>query len=445
MVNVIKAYLGSTPLFDTTGQTVSGGYIRPADWLELPAATADSIVGLYAVYDQQENYVTIRMITNDGSTYTIDWGDGNTTTASSNATIQYNYDFNNVALDGTLTSKGYKQAIITVTPQSGKTFTFCQLSNKPTPASGTFNALSSGWLDLNINLPNLITGRRLYISDGVYFHRVLERVNITSWGAITDATNLFFGCLSLQSINASEWNFANIQATLSMFQGSGLTVIDASNWDVGNVQAFNATFRDCPNLTELKCSTWNLSGCSSFANMFNGCASLKIIDTSQWNVSNVTNMGSMFFLCRSLEHVDVSNWNMSKVTSINGMFNTCTSLQEIDISNWNLPLCTNATNFVNVCQSLRKLGSCSFSAVTTIGALANGCNSLTNVGITGMAQSVSFTDCQMSSTALNTLYTNLATVGAAGSNAKTITVTNNYGTLGDDITIASNKGWAVSG
>jgi hypothetical protein len=42
---------------------------------------------------------------------------------------------------------------------------------------------------------------------------------------------------------------------------------------------------------------------------------------------------------------------------------------------------------------------------------------------------------------LNTIYTNLGT--AVGS--QTITVTGNWGTTGDDTTIATNKGWTVSG
>ena len=120
MPQPIKAYLGSTPLFDTTTTATSADWVRPADWLTLPTATANSVCGLYAVFNQTENYVTVNMQTNDGSTYTIDWGDGTVTTnAASNVTTIKNYDYNNAAL-GTLTSRGYKQAIITVTAQAGK-------------------------------------------------------------------------------------------------------------------------------------------------------------------------------------------------------------------------------------------------------------------------------------------------------------------------------------
>ena len=46
----------------------------------------------------------------------------------------------------------------------------------------------------------------------------------------------------------------------------------------------------------------------------------------------------------------------------------------------------------------------------------------------------------LSSDALNEIYTNLATV-----TGQTITVTGNYGTAGDDPTIATAKGWTVTG
>jgi hypothetical protein len=49
-----KAYLGTIPLF-------SDGWTRPVDWLPLPTATANSVKGLYAVFDQVENYVTLTM------------------------------------------------------------------------------------------------------------------------------------------------------------------------------------------------------------------------------------------------------------------------------------------------------------------------------------------------------------------------------------------------
>ena len=70
-----------------------------------------------------------------------------------------------------------------------------------------------------------------------------------------------------------------------------------------------------------------------------------------------------------------------------------------------------------------------------------GCPSLQSVVLTGLTRGVSVASASLSSTALDALYTSLGT--AAGS--QTITVSGNYGTTGDDPSIATSKGWTVSG
>jgi hypothetical protein len=61
--------------------------------------------------------------------------------------------------------------------------------------------------------------------------------------------------------------------------------------------------------------------------------------------------------------------------------------------------------------------------------------------IEGLMPAVSFSvaSLNLGAAALNEIYTNLPTATA------TITVTGNYGVLGDDPTIAQAKGWTVDG
>jgi hypothetical protein len=61
-----------------------------------------------------------------------------------------------------------------------------------------------------------------------------------------------------------------------------------------------------------------------------------------------------------------------------------------------------------------------------------------NVGSGGI---LGFNGCNFSSASLNYIYQSLATNGSG----KTINVTDNYGVTGDDPTIATNKGWTVTG
>lgn len=60
--------------------------------------------------------------------------------------------------------------------------------------------------------------------------------------------------------------------------------------------------------------------------------------------------------------------------------------------------------------------------------------------MTGCGYSISYAGCALSAAALNEIYTNLGTV-----TGQTITVTGNYGISGDDPTIATAKGWTVTG
>ena len=60
--------------------------------------------------------------------------------------------------------------------------------------------------------------------------------------------------------------------------------------------------------------------------------------------------------------------------------------------------------------------------------------------VTGVTETHSYLNCNLLSEALDNIYTNLAYV-----TGKTITVTGNPGVTGDDPSIATNKGWTVTG
>lgn len=413
MPQPIKVYLGQVPLFDA-GQS-SAGYQRPADWLPLPAAEPESVKILHAVSDQYENFAALRMHTNTG-TYQVDWGDGFVETFASNVTAQHNYDFNNTALDGTLCARGYKQAVISVTPVSG-VFTFFSTQYKYTPPSG-LQAYCTGILDMNINLPSLTTGARLVIGGTTVRHNLLERVNITSWGAVTDISNLFFHCVRIQSINETEWNMSNITTLTNTFRSCySLMSLDCSNWNISKVTTCNAIFLTCYALNSFKAPN--------------------VTTPSLWDMTNAFNS------CYSLPELDLSSWVAGNITSLNGTFSSCFSMQRIDLSGWNTSKVTNATNAFLTCTALNKIPAMNLSGVTTLtsAGFCAGSSSLTRIEVTGLKQTVNITNCMLGATALNEIYTNLA--GPVTS--RTITVSGNYGTASDDPSIATAKGWTVTG
>jgi hypothetical protein len=68
------------------------------------------------------------------------------------------------------------------------------------------------------------------------------------------------------------------------------------------------------------------------------------------------------------------------------------------------------------------------------------CSSLARIEAKNFNFTFSVASCKLSATALNEIYTNLPTVVS-----QTITVTGNYGVATDDPTIATAKGWTVTG
>jgi hypothetical protein len=73
----------------------------------------------------------------------------------------------------------------------------------------------------------------------------------------------------------------------------------------------------------------------------------------------------------------------------------------------------------------------------------NSTQTLLSVGLIGASFTHSLANNVLGSTALNEIYTNLATVGLSGSNARTLTVSGNWGYTASNRTIAIGKGWAV--
>ena len=70
-----------------------------------------------------------------------------------------------------------------------------------------------------------------------------------------------------------------------------------------------------------------------------------------------------------------------------------------------------------------------------------GGNYLRRIRATGMNATFDVSNNSLDSTALNEIYTNVSANGAT----KTITVTGNWGTANDNPSIATAKGWAVTG
>jgi surface protein len=344
-----KVYYGSRLI--SSGASGGTGYQRPGDWLSIPdMSSTEGFSGLHAVWNDDANFCAFTCT----GAYTVDWGDGSTPEDFASNTIAY-HNFNWADYDAsTLTSRGYRQAVVTVTPQSGQSLTNINLAVKHNQ-SGLVSGYSSGWLDLELYGPNLTN---LSVSSSAYTtrHRLLEQCTLKNIGNLTNMSYMFNGCSSLQKIWVNSENVTDMTM------------------------------------------------------MFNGCGSLKSVELS--DTSSVTNMNRMFQGATSIQSIPL--FDTSSVTTMPYVFSGCFSLNRLP--GWDMAAVTNVTGmFLN-------------------------CTSLARVEATGISRTVSFANCKLSSADLDEIYTNLATV-----TGQTITVTGNYGTSGDDPTIATAKGWTVTG
>lgn len=383
-----KAYLGTQQLSD---------WVRPSGWLPLPSV-AEGAVGLLRVNNDEANFLCMRV----SGAHTIDWGDGTVENYATNTLSYHTYTYSAIPTTGEAVL-GYRQVIIKITPQAGQHITQLDFNNKHNTA-GLASGYPTGWLDLQLVTPNI---GQLSIGGGSVWHMYLQQCKISSLGTVANLAQLFYGCVSLQSV--SFVCAVNPTDTSGMFNGC-------------------LALRHVP--------FFNTINVTTFVTMFNGCASL--LEVPAFDTPHVTSMRQAFYGCQSL--TSLPSLNTVNVNDMYGAFQNCTRLESSPPMS--TPLVTNAQGMFQNCASLRAIPAFDLSAIILPANLVNtfgSLNALVSCAVTGINQSVSFKDCKLSATALNTIFTNLSATGTG----KTITVTGNYGAATCDTSIATAKGWTV--
>jgi len=459
------------------------GWERPYDWPTLPLVlpTDEKFVGLHAVYDSESNFLALSA-TGD---YTVDWGDGTSANFSSGVTAEHTYTYSDVDLSP-VTSRGYKCAIVTVTPQVGQQLTSLNLHIRHSTSG--LNTYSSGFLDIAL-ASQYLTDLRIGVqtpgsSTQVIGFYDLERVNIVR-SDLRQCGHLFFSCYSLQEI-------VDISLSTAATTSSAVTFTDAGdlvNWTAhpfrnGDAVIFSSVVTTtgitaytryfvvgaAANTFQISTTyggsavalTTDGSGVgifgANFASIFTTCRSLQTIPTL--DTSSVIDMTSAFQNCTSLVTIPLIDTSAS--VNFTSTFNTCTALQEIPLidtsagvnfgstfqscsSLQTVPLLntsagTSAASMFFACQSLQVVPALDVSSVVTTTSMFSTCPSLQTMSATGMPSTFSVASCKLGPAALDTIYTALPTV-----TAKTITVTGNWGVASDTPSIATAKGWTVTG
>ena len=411
--------------------------------------------------------------------------------------------------DGSATLLPYKQAIVTVTPQAGQNLTALNLNVKNSTSGlqtydagwldlivGSPNFTSTGLvLAANstarnvrfafleqVSIKNL--GNTTDLSYRFYYMYKLRSVSLPNTAAVTSMSSMFSGCTSLQSVplfntqavTSMSYMFYycnslqtvplfNIQAVTSMsnmfyncyslqtvplFNIKTTGTVDMSGmfyscYSLQSVPLFNIKttgtvdmsymFQNCYSLQTVP--LFNTAAVTSMSGMFSGCTSLQSVPL--FNTQAVTSMSYMFRNCTSLQTVPL--FNTQAVTSMSSMFQNCYSLQSVPL--FNTQAVTSMSNMFYNCYSLQSMPALNVSAVTSstnFNLMFSSCNNLARIQAKEFKYTFSVDSCKLSAAALNEIYTNLPTV-----TGQTLTVMGNWGTATDNPSIATAKGWTVTG
>jgi hypothetical protein len=408
-----------TPLI---APTESGGWTRPADWLPLPEVFPEEqkITALFAVFDHGSNFVAFTI----SGAYTVDWGDGTVQNFTAGTTAQRNYVYSAIGAD-TLSTLGYRQAIITITPQAGQNFTSVNLGVKhnQTPLP---NGYSAGWLDINMAGQSLTS---LTVRD---YLGLMQRFNFVGTNLITSFVSFCSNCHALVSLP-------------NLFTAAGTN--------------FNGFLNNCYSLTSLP--NLNTAAGTSFSSFLFGCYSLTSLPNL--NTAAGTSFHSFLFGCYSL--TSLPNLNTAAGTSFHGFCQNCYSLTSLpalntsagtnftsfcggcysltSLPNLNTSAGTNFANFCLGCTALASLPALNTSASTNFNGFLTNCFSLSRCQITGISRTISFVNLKLGGPELVEIFNNLGTVSG-----QTITISGNWGAsllTTPERAIATGKGWSIVG
>ena len=193
--------------------------------------------------------------------YTVDWGDGSSSTHTGDATHTY-------ATPGTYTVK----------------------------ISGAFPHLNFSGVKDNLKLLSV------------------EQWGDQVWGSMEYS---FYDCDKVVFNATDVPDLSQVTTMEGMFMRAGNFNQDIGNWDVGNVVNMKDLFYNANRFNQ-DISGWDVGNVTNMVRMFWSTNDFNQ-DISGWNVAKVTDMYQMFMTAAAFNQ-DLSAWNVSQVTRMTNMF-----------------------------------------------------------------------------------------------------------------------------
>jgi len=352
-----------------TPQRTFRKYVRPEEWLDLPTLTqGDEVIHmLIKVYEEGGNWLGLNI---EGD-YEVDWGDGTTTTHSSGTVSEHDIQWSGVS-SSTLTSFGYRQAIVTITPQAGSSLTEMSSAAAPSDPSHRNNVV-----DIRMAAPNMVDMRQAF---STYIN--LELFEFVGTNMVSDVTLTFSGCYNLKKV--TQFDMSNATLFDSTFSGCE-SLIEVPDMKITNPVRIALMFRDCLELEyipPMDCTNVTLAN-----NAFEGCTKLK--NNPIYNTQNITNIANIFRTCRSLTYVSL---DLSSATLADGLVRDCEALQKVEILNpENVSITSSSFMFWN-CVALTEVTPFDTSNSTNMLYMFNNCglNDISWVNVTSACTNLQY-------------------------------------------------------
>ena len=407
-----------------TLDTPAPAYVRPSEWIELAAVgpTDQKFSGLYAVYpNNEDNYVALTATVSSGN-YTIDWGDGTVENIASGTQANHQYTYTSLS---NLTSYGYKQAIITVTPQTAN-LTGVNIRARPNYSSAVGAAVQwpAKWLDIEVGSPNLtslVIGQNSTTIGLPLLQRVRWASKATSY---TTQGDFFYWCVALQSV-IFDANMSNWTGMSAMFYNCQALVY-APYFDTSAVTDMSNCFGNCYNLINIP--NYKTPALTTLSGTFTNC--YRLISVGFTSTANVTTFNGAFQNCYDLTNIPTLDF--TKVTIAQSAFANVRNLNSINIIN-----AGNCNNYIAFANGITNLSSVNISGTIVVGNINysqafSGCINLSQISLPNTANvtnlSIAFNNCS-SLTSMPVTYTpNVTTFSQAFANCINLKAVSNINT-----------------
>jgi len=262
--------------------------------------------------NSNNNQITIPTHVASTYNYTVDWGDGTTTTGETgNATHTY------------LTPGTYTVSITGLFPriQFGTNDDPEKLLSIDQWGDNPWTSMSSAF-----------SGCRNMVGN---FSDAPDLSNVTTtW-------RMFFACTSFNS-DLNNWNVSNIGNMSAMFVGATLFNGAIGNWNTSSVTSMADMFSNASAFNQ-DIANWNTSNVTGLARMFNGATAFNqdinlksgagIPTGDAWDTSNVIDISGMFWNAPAFNQ-DIGDWNTGSVTNMSNTFHGASAFNQ-DIGGWN--------------------------------------------------------------------------------------------------------------